>query len=242
MNTRRDFLAATGAVAAGGVLWGAMAHAADTPAPAGNGGAATEHKLPDLPYAYDALAPYIDAQTMTLHHDKHHAAYVKGLNEAEAALVKARAANDFTAVQALSRKAAFHGAGHALHSLFWTIMAPAGKGGGGEPSGALADQIQRDFGGFEAFRAHFSAAANTVEGSGWAILAYRPDDDRLIVLQAENHQKLSPWDAPPILCLDVWEHAYYLTYQNRRTEYVTAWWQVVNWPQVGKYLDALKKK
>ncbi len=244
MATRRDFLRVAGGLTAGTTLMGTMgtALAADAAAAAeGSGGAVTEHKLPELPYAYDALEPHIDAKTMELHHDKHHAAYVKGLNEAETALAKARAANDFAAIQALSKKAAFHGGGHALHSLFWKIMAPAGKGGGGEPAGELADRIKRDFGSFAAFKGQFSAAAAAVEGSGWALLTYRPEDDRLLVLQVENHQKLSPWNASPVLCLDVWEHAYYLKYQNKRADYVEAWWNVVNWAQVQKNTEVLQR-
>ena len=153
---------------------------------AASAGALTTHTLPELPYAYDALEPHIDAKTMELHHSKHHAAYVKGLNEAEAALAKARAANDYAMVQYWSKRAAFNGGGHFLHSMFWTVMAPAGKGGGGVPEGALMDHITRDFGSFEAFKAQFSAAAAAVEGSGWALLVYRPADDRLVILQAEN--------------------------------------------------------
>jgi Fe-Mn family superoxide dismutase len=248
MSTRRDFLRVAGGITAGTTVFGVTgtAFAADAAAPAdaqpeGGGGAVTEHKLPPLPYAYDALEPHIDAKTMELHHGKHHAAYVKGLNEAETALAKARVAGDFAAIQALSKKAAFHGGGHALHSLFWTIMAPAGKGGGGEPAGDLADRIKRDFGSLAAFKAQFSAAAVAVEGGGWAMLAYRPSDDRLIVLQVENQHKLSPWDAVPVLALDVWEHAYYLKYQNKRPDYVEAWWNVVNWAQVQKNLDVLQR-
>jgi Fe-Mn family superoxide dismutase len=245
MSTRRDFLRVAGGMTAGTTLLGTMgtALAADAGAPVaeGGGGAVTEHKLPELPYAYDALEPHIDAKTMELHHDKHHAAYVKGLNEAEAALAKARAANDFAAIQTLSKKAAFHGAGHALHSLFWKVMAPAGKGGGGEPAGDLADRIKRDFGSFAAFKGQFSAAAAAVEGNGWALLTYRAEDDRLLVLQAENHQKLSPWDAVPVLALDVWEHAYYLKYQNKRVDYVEAWWNLVDWSQVQKNVAGLQR-
>lgn len=229
-TSRRDFLMTAGGVAlAGGVL-----SAAKTATAQAAGGALSEHTLPELPYAYDALEPYIDAQTMELHHSKHHAAYVTGLNKAEAELAKARAANDFALVQHWSRQAAFHGGGHYLHSMFWQVMAPSGKGGGSEPSGALATKIAQDFGSFDAFKAHFTAAANAVEGGGWALLHYRPEDQRLIVLQAENQHKFSPWGSVPILGIDVWEHAYYLKYQNRRAEYVNTWWNVVNWEQVAK--------
>ena len=208
---------------------------------AASAGALTTHTLPELPYAYDALEPHIDAKTMELHHSKHHAAYVKGLNEAEAALAKTRAANDYAMVQYWSKRAAFNGGGHFLHSMFWTVMAPAGKGGGGVPEGALMDHITRDFGSFEAFKAQFSAAAAAVEGSGWALLVYRPADDRLVILQAENQHKLTDWAGTPVMGLDVWEHAYYLTYQNRRADYIAAWWNVVNWGQVQKNIDNLRR-
>ena len=201
---------------------------------AASAGALTTHTLPELPYAYDALEPHIDAKTMELHHSKHHAAYVKGLNEAEAALAKARAANDYAMVQYWSKRAAFNGGGHFLHSMFWTVMAPAGKGGGGVPEGALMAHITRDFGSFEAFKAQFSAAAAAVEGSGWALLVYRPADDRLVILQAENQHKLTDWAGTPVLGLDVWEHAYYLNYQNRRPDYIAAFWNVVDWDAAEK--------
>jgi Fe-Mn family superoxide dismutase len=145
-------------------------------------------------------------------------------------------------IQYWSRKTAFHGAGHFLHSIFWKVMAPAGNGGGGEPKGMIADKINEDFGSFENLKDQFSAASKAVEGSGWGILSYRPDDSRLIVLQAENHQKLTNWVDSPLLCLDVWEHAYYLKYQNNRGAYVDNWWNVVNWPQVEKNLSAAMKK
>ncbi len=208
----------------------------------GSLGTVTEHKLPDLPYAYDALEPHIDAQTMTIHHDKHHAAYVAGVNAAEQNLAKARAAGDFAFIQHWSRQLAFHYGGHYLHSMFWKVMGPAGKSGGGEPTGVLAERIARDFGNFDAFKKQFSAAAGAVEGSGWALLHYRPQDDRLVICQAENQHKIAQWGATPILGIDVWEHAYYLKYQNRRPDYVAAWWNVVNWGQVAENLASSLKK
>lgn len=236
-DSRRDFLRIAGGVAATGAALSALAPEAH----AQGSGALTEHVLAPLPYAYDALEPYIDTATMELHHGKHHAGYVSGLNTAEAALAKARADNDFALAQYWTKRAAFNGGGHFLHSMFWKVMAPAGKGGGGEPDGALRDAINRDFGRFDAFKKEFSAAAAQVEGSGWGLLHYRPEDDRLIVLQAENQQKLTAWGAWPILGIDVWEHAYYLKYQNRRTDYIDAWWNVVNWKQVAENLAAVKK-
>lgn len=201
-------------------------------------GALTGHSLPDLPYAYDALEPYIDKETMELHHSKHHQTYVNGVNGAEAGLAKARAAGDFALIQHLSRQLAFHYGGHYLHSMFWKIMAPNGNGGGGNPEGPLADKINEDFGSFEAFQKQFSAAAATVEGSGWALLHYRPNDNRLVICQAENQHKVAQWGATPIMGIDVWEHAYYLKYQNKRPAYIEAWWNIVNWSQIADNLKS----
>ncbi len=190
------------------------------------------HELPPLPYDYNALEPYVDEQTMHLHRDLHHKGYVDGLNNAEKKLAEARAAGDFALVKHWSREAAFHGSGHFLHSMFWTNMAPAGKGGGKEPTGALAEQIKKDFGSFDTFKKHFGAAAVAVEGSGWAVLVWQPQGSQLVILQAEKHQDLTQWGAVPLLVLDVWEHAYYLKYQNKRAAYVEAWWNVANWADV----------
>jgi superoxide dismutase, Fe-Mn family len=236
MDDRRTFLkhAAVGSLI---VATAPAAHAiAFEPVPSG-----AKHELPPLPYAVDALEPHLDAQTMQLHHDKHHLAYVNGLNKAEEELAKARQSGDHALVQHWSRQAAFHGGGHWLHSMFWKVMAPAGKGGGGEPSGELLAAITESFGSFDAFKKHFTAAANAVEGSGWGLLHYRAADQRLIILQAENQQKLSAWGSTPILGVDVWEHAYYLKYQNRRADYVTAWWNVVNWTQVEQNMRSLMR-
>lgn len=191
------------------------------------------HELPPLPYPYDALEPYIDEQTMRLHHDIHHLGYVKGLNTAEEKLAEARNSGDFALAKHWSREAAFHGAGHLLHSIFWTNMTAADRTTPA-PSGELAQAIDRSFGGFEAFKAHFQAAANAVEGSGWGILAYRPNDDSLVVLQAEKHQNLTQWGVVPLLVLDVWEHAYYLKYQNKRPEYVKNFFNIINWEDVAE--------
>lgn len=189
------------------------------------------HQLPDLPYAYDALEPYIDEQTMRLHHDIHHAGYVNGLNNAEAKLEQARAAGDFALIKHWSREAAFHGSGHLLHSIFWPNMIAASEAKAA-PDGALAKAIERSFGSFDAFKAQFVAASNAVEGSGWGILAYRPADDSLVILTAEKHQNLTQWGVIPLLVLDVWEHAYYLKYQNRRGEYVSNFFNIINWSDV----------
>ena len=189
------------------------------------------HQLPPLPYRYDALEPYIDEQTMRLHHDQHHQSYVDGLNQAEMEMEKARKTGDFQLLKHWEREAAFHGSGHYLHTLFWSVMNPQG---GGKPSGNLLRQIQQDFGSFERFQQHFSEAARQVEGGGWAILVWSPRAQRLEILQAEKHQNLTQWDVIPLLALDVWEHAYYLQYQNRRHDYIRNWWKVVYWPEVEK--------
>lgn len=195
--------------------------------------AKNEYALPPLPYPADALEPHLDAQTMTIHHGKHHAAYVAGLNKALGELAKIRAAQgDAALVKHWSREVSFHGAGHINHSLFWLSMAPAGKGGGGEPKGALADAIARDFGGHEPFMAHFKAAATSVEGSGWGWLALEPFTKRLLIVQVEKQQDLMPPGLVPLLGVDVWEHAYYLKFQNKRADYVSAFVNVVNWPTI----------
>ncbi len=189
----------------------------------------THYELPPLPYAKDALEPYYDEATVTLHHDKHHQGYVNGLNGALDKLAAARRDGDLGLVKHLEREVAFHGGGHLLHSIFWTNLAP---GGGGRPEGPLAAAIDRDFGSFDAFSKHMRAATNAVEGSGWGVLAADPDG-HLVVLQVEKHQNqlLPGW--APILVIDVWEHAYYLKYQNRRAEFVDAVMDhLVNWNDV----------
>ena len=227
---------ASGAAATAAGLATSTAAAQEEGSAAKTMGERTEHTLPELPYSYDALEPYIDARIMELHHSKHHQGYVNGLNAAEKALAEARAADDYSLIQYWSREAAFNGGGHYLHSMFWEVMAPAGEGGGGEPTGPVAELITRDFGSFDTFKAHFSAASRAVEGSGWGLLHARPMDGRLIVLQAENQQKLTDWGSFPILGIDVWEHAYYLQYENRRGAYIDAFWNIVNWEGVNARL------
>ena len=189
------------------------------------------HGLPPLPYAYNALEPHIDEETMHLHHDKHHLAYVNGLNKAEEELAKARGVKDFSLIKHWEREAAFHGSGHILHRLFWENLCPAAPAKG-SPADPLAAQIACDLGSFESFKAEFTAATVAVEGSGWGILCYRPLDGTLVILQAEKHQDLTQWGAVPLLICDVWEHAYYLKYQNRRADFVKAFWNIVNWDVV----------
>ena len=189
------------------------------------------HELPPLPYGYDDLEPHIDGQTMRLHHDIHHNAYVTGLNNAEAKLAAARESGDYGLTKHWEREIAFHGSGHFLHSIFWPNMSP---NGGGEPKGDLLKAIQDDFGSFDAFKAHFSAASAQAEGSGWGILAYQTLSGSLTILGVEKHQDLTQFGCLPLLVLDVWEHAYYLKYQNKRPAYIAAFFNVINWGDVAQ--------
>ncbi len=197
-----------------------------------------EHKLPELPYDYNALEPYYDEQTVKIHHDLHHKSYVDGLIKAEQQLAQARQQNDYSLIKHWEKELAFHGSGHILHTLFWENMAPTGQVG---PAHELMDQIQNDFGSFDAFKKQFSAASAAVEGSGWAVLGWNPIFQQLVILQAEKHQNLTLWGIAPLLVLDVWEHAYYLKYQNRRAEFISAWWNIVNWQEVDqRFIKAVK--
>lgn len=201
-----------------GVIW-----VAESEIPAGG------HVVPNLPYTYNALEPYISAEIMKLHHDFHHRSYVAGLNHAETELKKARETKNYALVKHWSRELAFHGSGHYLHTIFWQNMSP---NGGGSPSGRIRKAIERYFGNFPNFKDHFSAAANQVEGGGWALLVWSPRSRHLEVLQSEKHTQWTQWDTIPLLVLDIWEHAYYLQYQNNRAKYVEAWWNLVNWDDV----------
>lgn len=189
------------------------------------------HLLPELPYPYNALEPYYDEATVRIHHDAHHKAYVDGLNNAEGKLAEAREKGDFALVKHWERELAFQGSGHLLHTLFWNNMA---ANAGGNPTGAVADQINQDFGSFESFKKQFSAAAVAVEGSGWVLMVWNPMFKKLEILQAEKHHNLTQWGAIPLLTIDVWEHAYYLKYQNKRAAWVEAWWNLVNWKDVNE--------
>ncbi len=192
-----------------------------------------KYELPPLPYSYEALEPYISREIMTLHHTKHHQAYVTGANAALERLEKQRKGENPENVRGILRDLSFNLSGHKLHAVFWPNMAPAGKGGGA-PGGRLADQINRDFGSFEAFKKQFSDAAKNVEAVGWAILTYDAESDTLLIYQVEKQNFMHPPDLPLILTLDVWEHAYYLQYKNDRASYVDNWWNVVNWDDAEK--------
>jgi Fe-Mn family superoxide dismutase len=200
------------------------------------------YALPKLPYSYEALEPAYDAATLHLHHEKHHAAYVAGLNAALAKLADARKAGDYAAVKALSQAVAFHGSGHILHCLFWCSMSPDAIKTPQDPTGPLEGAIKASFGSIEAAKAQFAAATKDVEGSGWGVLAYEPMADKLLMLQAEKHQNLTVWGVTPLLVCDVWEHAYYLKYQNRRADWVDAFVkQLANWSFAAKMYEAAKQ-
>lgn len=195
-------------------------------------------KLPNLPYDYNALEPYYDEETVRIHHDKHHQAYVDGLNKAETKLMEARESGDFSTIKHWERELAFNGAGNILHTLFWENMIP----GGSEPIGEIVNKINDDFGNFDNFKNQFSAAAAAVEGSGWCALVWIPRFEKLEILQIEKHQDLAILGATPLLLLDLWEHAYYLKYQNRRADFIKAWWNIVNWNIVNeRYLNSINK-
>ena len=188
-----------------------------------------QYTLPDLTYDYGALEPHISGKIMELHHDKHHAAYVKGANTALERLAEAREKDDFGNLPALERGLAFNLSGHVLHSLFWRNMAPKA---GGRPEGELAAAIDRDFGSFQKFQKQLNAAAGSIMGSGWAALVWEPLGRRLLVSQIYDHQSNLAQAGTPLLVLDAWEHAYYLQYLNVKTDFFTAVWNLWNWEDV----------
>ena len=187
------------------------------------------YNLPDLLYDYGALQPHISGEIMQLHHDKHHATYVTGANTTLEKLMEARQKDDFGGITMLEKNLAFHLSGHILHSIFWQNLSPHG---GDEPTGDLADAINADFGGFAAFMKQLSSATNTVQGSGWGMLAYEPLSKRLIIEQVYDHQGNIASGSTPLLVIDAWEHAYYLQYKNVRPDFVKAVWNLVNWEDV----------
>lgn len=198
-----------------------------------------KHILPPLPYPYHGLEPYICEEIMFLHHTAHHQSYIDGLNEAEIQLQHARENGDYHLLKHWERELAFHGSGHYLHSIFWKNMCQNGSEG---PKGELLERIEYDFESFPAFKAQFTQVANKVEGSGWAILAYSRQSKKLVILQSEKHQNLTQWDTVPLLVIDVWEHAYYLQYKNKKIEYIQNWWHVVDWENVNERFEEAKEK
>ena len=197
------------------------------------------YELPDLPYDYAALEPHISGKIMELHHDKHHATYVAGINTALDQLAEARDKNSLGTVAGLEKNLAFNLGGHINHSVFWPNLSP---NGGDKPTGDLAAAIDQYFGSFDGFRAHFEATANTIQGSGWAILAYDTLGQRLNIVQLYDQQGNLPLAQIPILLLDMWEHAFYLQYQNVKADYVKAWRNVVNWADAQNRFTAATQK
>jgi len=195
------------------------------------------YTLPDLPYDYSALEPFISGEIMQLHHDKHHKAYVDGANTALDKLAEARAAGDFGAINKLEKDLAFNLGGHVNHAVFWQIMAPKA---GGAPEGELAAAIGEFFGSFDSFKAQFQQTSLGVQGSGWGVLVWDILGQRLNTVQLYDHQNNVPLGQIPVLQLDMWEHAFYLQYKNVKADYVNAWWNVVNWPEVQRRFAAAR--
>jgi Fe-Mn family superoxide dismutase len=234
--TRRDILGTAALIGGWYALSGDTAFAQANPP---TGTSSGPYSLPPLPYDYTDLEPYIDAQTMKLHHDVHHAGYVRNANAAIAELESVRrvGGDQISRVRALTDKLSFNLSGHLLHSVFWTNMSREG-GSDPEPGSEIARMIVRDFGSINAFGGHFQAAAQQVQGSGWGMLAFEPMGQRLVVLEVEKHQNASVGGVVPLLVLDVWEHAYYLKYQNKRSSYIRAFMNVINWGNVDERLRA----
>jgi Fe-Mn family superoxide dismutase len=196
-----------------------------------------KYELPELGYDYAALEPHYSAEMLELHHDKHHAAYVSGLNGVLDQLEEARASDDFEAITGLEKKLAFNLSGHVLHTILWTNLSPDG---GDKPDGELAAAIDEYFGSFDRFRRQLSEATATVQGSGWGALAWEPLGRRLYVAQIYDHQDNIGQSSGPLLVIDAWEHAYYLQYHNKRPDYVEAMWNIIDWSDVARRFEAAR--
>jgi Fe-Mn family superoxide dismutase len=197
------------------------------------------YSLPDLPYDYAALEPYISGEIMELHHSKHHNAYVTGINTAVEQLAEAREEESFGSLSTLEKNLAFHLGGHVNHSVFWPNMSPDG---GDKPTGEFAAAIDEWFGGFDRFRAHFQATALGVQGSGWSVLTWDVLAQRPYVIQHFDHQGNVPICMVPLLMLDMWEHTYYLQYKNDKATFVQQWWNIVNWDDVHRRFEAARSQ
>jgi superoxide dismutase, Fe-Mn family len=196
------------------------------------------YTLPELDYGYDALEPHVSRELLELHHGAHHAAYVKGANETLDKLKAARQERQFEHLGQLEKNLAFNVAGHVLHSLLWKNLAPDT---GGAPAGELARALERDFGSFAAFKEQLTAAAIAVQGSGWGALAWEPLGGHLLVEQVYDHQGNTGNSTVPILVVDMWEHAYYLQYRNKKAAWLDAFWELVNWTDVAQRLAKVRK-
>jgi Fe-Mn family superoxide dismutase len=198
------------------------------------------YKLPELPYGYGDLKPHVSEEQLKIHHQKHHQAYVNGANAILERLDKARKDGTDVDVKATLKELSWNIGGHLLHSLFWSNLAPAGKGGG-KPGGALGDALEKEFGSFERFKKEFTGAATSVEGSGWAALTLCKQTSRPMIMQIEKHNTNVYPAFRILMVLDVFEHAYYIDYKNERAKFVDAFWNIVNWDEVNKRLkEALK--
>ncbi len=235
--TRRDVLRRA-SVAAGVMATGAAT--AQTPAPPATSPQSVvvaPYDLPPLPYAYDALEPYLAARTLRLHHDTHHAGYVRGANEAMSKLADARRTGETARAGDDAAALAFNASGHVLHTLYWQNMAPSG---GGTPAGRIGGMIRRQFGSYDAFVMQFKAISTSVNGSGWGVLAYEAMSDLLVITPVKNHENVVVMGMAPLLVVDVWEHAYYLDYQPRRGDYIDAFIEhLISWPAVEQRLAAV---
>jgi Fe-Mn family superoxide dismutase len=196
------------------------------------------YELPELPYGSDALEPLLSQETVELHHGAHHAAYVKGANDTLHKLDEARRSGEFDHIGQLEKNLAFNVSGHVLHSLLWKNLAP---GDSGEPAGELAAALKQHFGTFEAFKGQLTAAAAGVQGSGWGALSWEPLGGRLLVEQVFDHQGNTGNATVPIMVIDMWEHAYYLQYRNRKAAWLDAFWQLVNWTDVTERFGKVRK-
>lgn len=199
------------------------------------------YSLPELPYAYNALEPYISEMQLKIHHDKHHAAYVNGANSILERLDKARQTGTDLDMKATLKELSFQAGGHVLHSVFWSNLSPAGKTSK-EPRGALADILKNEFGSFERFKKEFTIAATSTEGSGWAALAWCALNSRPVIMQIEKHNVNVYPMFSILMVLDIWEHAYYLDYKNERPKFVEAFWNIVNWDEVSKRLQVITEE
>ena len=190
------------------------------------------YNLPNLPYGYKDLEPYISEQQLLIHHQKHHQAYINGANAIFEKIEKARKDGLDLDIKSILKELSFNIGGHILHSLFWENLAPKNKGGGGEPTGFLADVLNKEFGSFERFKKEFTQAATSVEGSGWATLAFDGQTNKPIIMQIEKHNTNIYPNFKILMVLDVFEHAYYLDYKNERAKFIEAFWNIINWQEV----------
>jgi Fe-Mn family superoxide dismutase len=197
----------------------------------------SKYELPELPYDYSALEPHLSGEIVTLHHDKHHQAYVDGANTTIEKLGEARESGNFATINQLEKNLAFHVSGHVLHSLFWSNMSPDG---GGQPEGELAAAVTEHLGSYDALRAQLTEAAMGVQGSGWGALAWEPVAGRLTIEQIYDHQSNVGQGSVPLLVLDMWEHAFYLQYKNVKKDWVEAFWNLVNWADVSARLERVR--